>query len=90
MPHDYKLKTSKEDETMNDRTQNTSSIRTLHQVGPCTLSEWRLSDTVTEYRMTGGKFGGHALSIEDTSGERLEAHWIGYLAANGLKFEPNA
>ena len=40
--------------------------------------------------MTGGKFGGHALSIEDTSGERLEAHWIGYLAANGLKFEPNA
>ena len=67
--------------------ENTSSIRPLHQVGPCTLTEWRLFDMVTEYRMTGGKFGGHVLSIKHTSGERLEAHWRGYLAANGLKFQ---
>jgi len=53
------------------------------------LREWRM-DGISEYRMTGGKFGSHTLSIEHTDGERLQAHWIGYLAANGLKFEPNA
>lgn len=65
------------------------TIRTLDTVGTCVLQEWSLHGCA-EYRMNGGKFGSHTLSIEHTDGDRLETHWRGYLAANGLKFEPKS
>ena len=39
--------------------------------------------------MSGGKSGGHAISVSASSGERLLVHWKGYVESQGLSLGPD-
>ena len=64
-------------------TEADNLIATLPKPG--TLRLYREGDQIV---MDGGKWGAHALSAKVSSGERLLAHWKGYVENQGLTLGP--
>jgi hypothetical protein len=64
-------------------TEADNLIATLPKPGA--LQIYREGDRIV---MDGGKYGPHAISTGASSGERLLAHWRGYVETNGYSLGP--